>query len=118
MPEPRLERQGKMLRIYIGEDDRWEGKPLYEQIVARLMKANAAGATVYRGAMGYGAHQRMHPSGRLGLSHDLPIMITVVDSEEKIRALIPLVDEMVVEGLMVLSDVEVATYRGDSSVGR
>jgi PII-like signaling protein len=113
MPEPRLGHQGKMLRIYIGQDDRWEGKPLYEQIVARLLKADAAGATVYKGVMGFGAHQRMHTSGRLGLSKDLPIMITVVDSEEKIRALIPLLDEMVVEGLVVLSDVEFTICRAD-----
>jgi PII-like signaling protein len=101
----------KMLRIYIGQDDRWEGKPLYEQIVTTLRDQHAAGATVHKGAMGYGATQRMHPSGRLGLSRDLPVMITVVDSEERIRALLPTLDNMVGEGLIVLSDVDVLKYQ-------
>lgn len=115
MLQPNIESQAKMLRIYVGQDDRWEGKPLYEEIVGRLMKADMAGATVYKGAMGYGAHQRMHPSGRLGLSHDLPIMITVVDSEDKVRQILPLLDEMVTEGLVVLSDVEVIKYQHSGS---
>jgi hypothetical protein len=100
-----------MLRIYVGEDDRWEGKPLYEQIVARIKRADLAGATVYRGAMGYGAHQRMHSAGRLRLSRDLPVMITVVDTEVRIREVLPMLDEMVAEGLVVLSDVDVIKYQ-------
>jgi PII-like signaling protein len=100
-----------MLRIYVGEDDRWEGRPLYEQIVARIKHADLAGATVYRGAMGYGAHQRLHSAGRLGLSRDLPVMITVVDTEARIREVLPMLDEMVAEGLVVLSDVDVIWYQ-------
>ena len=109
-PAPELPGRAKMLQIFIGQDDRWEGKPLHEQIVLRIREQHAAGASVYKGTMGYGAKQRMHPSGRLGLSRDLPVLITVVDSEEKIHALIPLLDEMVTEGLIVLSDVNVLKY--------
>jgi PII-like signaling protein len=100
-----------MLRIYIGQDDRWEGKPLYEQIVLKIREQHAAGATVHKGTMGYGATQRMHQTSRLGLSHDLPVMITVVESEENVRALLPLLDSMVTEGLVVVSDVDVVKYQ-------
>jgi PII-like signaling protein len=110
-PVPTLPSRAKMLRIYIGQDDRWEGKPLYEQIVLKLRDEHAAGATVHKGTMGYGATQRMHPSGRLGLSRDLPVMITVVDSDDKIRSMLPLLDSMVTEGLVVLSDVDVVKYQ-------
>jgi hypothetical protein len=100
-----------MLRIYIGQDDRWEGKPLYEQLVLKIREQHAAGATVHKGTMGYGATQRMRASSRLGLSRDLPVMITVVESEEKIKSLLPLIDSMVSEGLVVLSDVDVIKYQ-------
>jgi PII-like signaling protein len=111
MPDtPTLPARAKMLRIYIGQDDRWEGKPLYEQLVLTMRERHAAGATVHKGALGYGATQRMHTSGRLGLSRDLPVMITVVDAEDRIRSLLPLIDSMVTEGLVVLSDVDVVKY--------
>ena len=110
MEHEKTESKAKMLRIYIGQDDQWEGKPLYESIVMKLRQMDVAGATVYKGVMGYGAQQRMHKSGFLGLSRDLPIMITVVDKEEKVRAILPVLDEMVSEGLLVLSDVEVIKY--------
>jgi PII-like signaling protein len=110
MEHEKTEMIAKMLRIYIGQDDQWEGKPLYEAIVLKLRQMDVAGATVYRGLMGYGAQQRMHKSGFLGLSRDLPVMITVVDLEDKIRAVLPVLDEMVAEGLLVLSDVEVIKY--------
>jgi PII-like signaling protein len=110
-PVPTLPTRAKMLRIYIRQDDRWEGKPLYEQIVMKIRERHAAGATVHKGAMGYGATQRVHPSGRFGLSRDLPVMITVVDSEDNVRALLPLLDSMVTEGLVVLSDVEVVKHQ-------
>jgi PII-like signaling protein len=106
----KLEGQAKMIRIYIGEDDRWEGEPLHEAIVKKLRMMDIAGATVYRGVMGYGAQQRLHKSGWLGLSTDLPVMISIVDSEEKIRRVLPVLDEMVDEGLVVLSDVEIIKY--------
>lgn len=110
MKHEKLEGKAKMLRIYIGEDDKWEGEPLHEAIVKKLRMIDIAGATVYRGLMGYGAQQRMHKPGFLNLSSDLPIMITVVDTEEKIRRVLPVLDEMVDEGLVVLSDVEIIKY--------
>jgi PII-like signaling protein len=110
MEHEKTESRAKMLRVYIGQDDQWEGKPLYESIVMKLRQMDVAGATVYKGVMGYGAQQRMHKSGFLGLSRDLPIMVTVVDKEEKIRAILPVLDAMVSEGLLVLSDVEVIKY--------
>lgn len=107
---PQLPPRAKMLQIFIGQDDRWEGKPLYEEVVRKIREQHGAGASVYKGTMGYGAKQRMHAGGRFGLSRDLPVMITVVDAEEKIRALIPVLDGMVTEGLIVLSDVDVVKY--------
>ncbi|CDM66041.1 DUF190 domain-containing protein [Pyrinomonas methylaliphatogenes] len=117
MKHEKLEGQAKMVRIYIGEDDRWGGEPLYEAIVKKLRMMDIAGATVYRGLMGYGATQRVHRSGWLGLSRDLPIMITVVDTEEKIRRILPILDEMVDEGLVVLSDVEIIKYTHSPEAG-
>jgi PII-like signaling protein len=110
-PHVQLKGRGKMLRIYIGEDDRWEGAPLYDAIVKRLRMMDLAGATVYRGVLGYGASKRMHRDSWLHLSADRPVMITVVDTEEKIRRAIPVLDEMIGAGLLVLSDVEVIEYR-------
>jgi PII-like signaling protein len=118
MKHEKLEGSAKMLRIYIGEDDRWEGEPLHEAIVKRLRMLDIAGATVYRGVMGYGAQQRVHKSGWLGLSTDLPLMIAVIDTEEKIRRVLPVLDEMVDEGLIAISDVEIIKYthsRGKSA---
>lgn len=86
--------------------------------VLKIRERHAAGATVHKGAMGYGATQRMHPSGRLGLSRDLPVMITVVESEEMMKALLPLIDSMVTEGLIVLSDVDVVKYEHGSTFVR
>jgi PII-like signaling protein len=111
MKHEKLEGRAKMLRVYIGEDDRWEGEPLHEAIVKKLRMMDVAGSTVYRGIMGYGAQQRLHrKSGWLGLSTDLPIMVSVIDAEEKIRRVLPVLDEMVDEGLVVLSDVEIIKY--------
>ena len=110
MKHEKLEGHAKMLRIYIGEDDRWEGEPLHEAIVKKLRMMDIAGATVYRGVMGYGAQQRLHKPGWLGLSTDLPIMISIIDTEEKIKGVLPMLDEMVDEGLVVLSDVEIIKY--------
>jgi PII-like signaling protein len=106
----KLEGRAKMIRIYIGEDDRWEDEPLHEAIVKKLRMMDIAGATVYKGLMGFGAQQRVHRSGFLGLSRDLPIMISIIDSEEKIRRVLPVLDEMVDEGLIALSDVEIIKY--------
>jgi hypothetical protein len=106
----KLEGRAQMLRIYIGEDDRLDGAPLYEVIVRRLRAMDIAGATVFRGIMGYGAQQRVHRTGFLGLSRDLPMMITTVDTEENIKRASEVLGEMVGEGLIVLSDVEVIKY--------
>jgi PII-like signaling protein len=110
MKHDKLEGSAKLLRIYIGEDDRWEGEPLHEAIVKKLRMMDIAGATVYRGLLGYGAQNRVHRSGFFGLSTDLPIMLSVIDTEEKIRGVLPVLDEMVDEGLIALSDVEIIKY--------
>ena len=110
MKHEKLEGRAKLLRIYIGEDDRWEDEPLHEAIVKKLRMMDIAGATVYRGLIGYGAQNRVHRSGFLGLSKDLPIMLSIIDTEEKIRGVLPVLDEMVDEGLIALSDVEIIKY--------
>jgi PII-like signaling protein len=99
-----------MVRIYIGEEDQWHGKPLYQAIVESLRSHDIAGATVYRGILGYGAHRRFHSQRKLAMSRDAPIMISVVDAEDKIRGYLPVLDDMVQEGLVVLSDVDVIKY--------
>lgn len=114
MKHEKLEGSAKLLRIYVGEDDRWEGEPLHEAIVKKLRMMDIAGATVYRGLIGYGAQNRVHRSGFLGLSKDLPIMLSVIDTEEKIRGVLPVLDEMVDEGLIALSDVEIIKYTHSS----
>jgi uncharacterized protein len=110
LPHVTLSGKAKLMRIYIGEDDRWRGKPLHDAIVASLRANDIAGVTVYRGICGYGAHRRFHKEKRLSLSSDLPIMLSVVDEEAKIRAYLPILERMVQEGLVVLSDVDVIKY--------
>lgn len=107
----KLEGTGLLLRIYLGESDHWHGKPLYQAIVERLRERDLAGATVLRGIEGFGAKQHLHTTRILSLSEDLPVLIEAVDSEEKIRAIIPEIDEMLGDGLMTLEKVEVITYR-------
>ena len=97
----------QMMRIFFGESDRWQGEPLYEAIVQRLRLMEVAGATVYRGILGYGAKGHTHKSGRLPFSHDLPVMISVVDSKEKLTRAIDEIESMMEDGLIVLSDVDV-----------
>jgi uncharacterized protein len=106
----KLEGKAKLLRIHFGEDDKWKGKPLYRAIVEKCREMDIAGATVYRGIEGYGASTLIRRSHLLSLSHDAPVMVSVVDSEEKIQKLIPILDEMVDEGLIAVSDVEVIKY--------
>ncbi len=106
----RMEGKAKMMRIYIGESDRWKGKPLYQALVEAMRANDIAGVTVYRGILGYGAHRRVHKDTALHLSRDCSIMLSAVDSEEKLRALLPLVDQMVEEGLVVFSDVDIIKY--------
>lgn len=106
----KIEGKAKMMRIYFGEADRWKDKPLYKALVEAMRANDIAGATVYRGILGYGAHRRIHKDKPLHLSHDCSIMISVVDAEEKLRAFLPLVEQMVEEGLVVLSDVDIIKY--------
>jgi PII-like signaling protein len=109
---PALKREGKakMMRIYVGENDKWNGKPLYEAIVSGLRSNDIAGVTVYRGILGYGANRRIHKDATLSLSHDRPILLSVVDTEEKLRAFLPVLEQMVQQGLVVLSDADVIKY--------
>jgi hypothetical protein len=104
--------QGWLLRIFIGESDRWHDRPLHEAIVLTARELHLAGATVLRGSMGFGAHSRLHTAKVLRLSEDLPIIIEIVDSRDKIDALLPHIDSMVTEGLVTLERVEVIRYRG------
>lgn len=106
----KLEGKAKMLRIIISEDDEWEGEPLYEAIIKRLIMTDIAGATVYKAIAGYGPHKRYHKKKTLAVHGELPILITVMDTEEKINKVIPILDDMVDEGIVVLSDVNVIKY--------
>jgi PII-like signaling protein len=106
----RIEGKAKMMRIYIGESDQWKDKPLYEGLVRAMRSHDLAGVTVYRGILGYGAHRRVHKDKALRLSHDSSMMLSVVDTEEKLQSFLPIVDLMVSEGLVVLSDVDIVKY--------
>jgi PII-like signaling protein len=107
----KLEGRGKLLRIFVGESDTWHGRPLYQAIVERAREHGLAGSTVIRGIEGFGADSRIHTARILRLSEDLPVLIEIVDSEEKIAEVLPLLDEMVTEGLVTLENVEVIAYR-------
>ncbi|HEX9750571.1 MAG TPA: DUF190 domain-containing protein [candidate division Zixibacteria bacterium] len=113
----KLEGEGQLLRILIGESDRWEGRPLHEAIVLKARELGLAGATVLRGLEGFGAHSRIHTAKVLRLSEDLPIVIEIVDRPERIAMLLPELDKMVSEGMMTLEKVQVIAYRhnGDAS---
>lgn len=102
--------KGKCLRIFIGEADRWHHLPLYQAIVQEARKQGLAGATVIRGVEGFGAHSRIHAAKILRLSEDLPIVIEIVDKEERIKQILPLLDKMVSEGLITIEDVEIIKY--------
>lgn len=113
----KLEGKAKMLRIYFGEDDKWQGKPLYRAVVEKCRELDLAGATVFRGTEGYGASTLIRkPHHLLSFSHDAPIMVSVIDSEEQIQKLIPHLEQMVVEGLIAMSEVEVVKYVHQSGV--
>jgi PII-like signaling protein len=108
----KLPEDGVLLRIFIGEDDREPGteRPLYEAIVRRAREAHLAGATVLKGPMGFGRHSRMHTAGLLELSTDLPVVIEIVDAEERVNGFLPAVDELVTEGLVTLEAVRILKY--------
>lgn len=106
----KIEGKAKMMRIYVGESDRWREKPLYQALVEAMRANDLAGVTVYKGILGYGAHGRIHKDKAMSLSHDASIMLTAIDTEAKIQAFLPIVEEMVEEGLVVLSDVDIVKY--------
>jgi uncharacterized protein len=110
-PIMKLSENGQLLRVFIGESDVWQGQPLYRSIVLKARELGLAGATVLRGPMGFGANSRMHTTKLLELSTDLPIVIEIVDSREKIQTLLPFLDEAVTEGLITIEDVRVLKYR-------
>ena len=106
-----LPEEGHLLRIFVGESDKHDGKPLYEWLVLRAREAGLAGATVLRGIEGFGAHSRLHTVKILRLSEDLPIVIEIVDAQEKIEAFLPVIDDVITEGMATLERVHVRFYR-------
>ncbi|MBN1909546.1 MAG: DUF190 domain-containing protein [Pirellulales bacterium] len=107
----KLPSEAELLRIFLGESDRYQGKPLYEAIVLAARERGMAGATVLRGVMGFGAHSRMHTAKILRLSEDLPMVIEIVDAPDRIEAFLPQLDEMIEEGLITLERAQVIAYR-------
>ncbi len=105
-----LPQQASLLRIFLGEDDRYHGKPLYEAIVLKAREMHLAGATVLRGPLGFGHSSRLHTAKVLRLSEDLPIVVEIVDSEEKVRAFVEVTGEMMSSGLVTLERVTVLQY--------
>jgi PII-like signaling protein len=106
----KIEGKALMMRIYVSEQDHWKDRPLFAALVEAMRANDIAGVTVYRGILGYGAHRRVHQGGALHLSHDTSMMLSVVDAEEKVRSFLPIVEQMVEEGLVVLSDVDIIKY--------
>jgi len=113
----KVPRDAVLLRIFIGESDKWQGKPLYDAIVLRARELHMAGATVLRGPMGFGANSRLHTAKILRLSEDLPMIIEIVDAKDKIDELMPFIDEAVQEGLVTLERVRVIKYRPNAAGG-
>src|SRR5437773_4043502 len=105
-----IPRDAVLLRIFIGESDRWHHQPLYEAIVLKARAMHLAGATVLRGPMGFGKSSRLHTSKILRLSEDLPLLIEIVDSEDSINAFLPILDGMMSSGLITLEKVQVLQY--------
>ena len=112
-----LPNEATLLRIFMGESDRWKHQPLYEAIVLKAREMHLAGATVLRGPMGFGKSSRLHTAKILWLSMDLPVVIEIVDAEEKIQSFLPALDEMMKGGLVTLEKVRVIQYRGQSVEG-
>ncbi len=110
MERVKIEGRAKMMQIFFGESDRWQEKPLQQALVEAMRANDLAGVTVQRGILGYGAHRRIHKERIFRLSQDASIVLSVVDSEEKLKEFLPLVDKMVPEGLVVMSDVEIIKY--------
>ena len=100
-----------LLRIFIGEDDKAEGRPLYQLLVEKAREHGMAGATVLRGFLGFGGSSRVHTAKILRLSEDLPVIVEIVDTEERIQGFLPLLDELITEGLVTMEKAKVITYR-------
>ena len=111
-----IPKQALLLRIFIGEDDKFGGSPLYEAIVLKARELHLAGATVLRGPMGFGASSRLHTAKILRLSEDLPLVIEIVDSEDKINGFLPALDHMMTSGLITLEKVQILQY-GEKGTG-
>lgn len=109
----KIPQDGKLLRIFIGEADKWQGRPLYEAIITVAREEGLAGATVMKGVMGFGCKSHMHTAKFLRLSEDLPVIIEIVDSDEKIQKFLPTLDPMVREGLVTQEKVQVIWYRAN-----
>jgi len=107
----KLPQDASLLRVFIGESDRHNEKPLYEQIVLKARELNLAGATVLRGVMGFGAESRIHTAKLLELSSNLPMVVEIVDTEENLNKLMPFIDQTVTEGLVTLEKIRVIKYR-------
>lgn len=114
---PPLKREGKakLMRIFIGENDKWHDQPLHKALLESMRANDIAGVTVYQGILGYGANRRIHKDSALHLSHDRPMMLSIVETEEKLQAYFPVLDQMVQQGLVVLSDVDVIKYRHNAA---
>jgi PII-like signaling protein len=112
----KLPEEGHLLRVFIGESDRHDGRPLYEWLVLKAREQGLAGATVLRGIEGFGAHSRLHTAKILRLSEDLPIVVEIVDTRERIEAFMPLVDGAISEGLATLETVQIRFYRSGAKV--
>jgi PII-like signaling protein len=106
----KIEGKAQMMRIFVNEEDRWKAKPLYEALVEAMRANDIAGVTVYRGILGYGAHRRVHKDQPLLHPHHASVMLSAIDTADKLRAFLPLVDQMVQEGLVVFSDVDIIKY--------
>lgn len=109
----KLDGEGQLLRIYIGEQDKYQHRPLYEAIVFKARELGMAGATVLRGPMGFGAHSHLHTAKILRLSEDLPVLIEIVDKEDNIQAFLPVLEEMVRDGLVTMEKVHIIKYAGN-----
>jgi len=106
-----LPSEAQILRIFIGESDKYDGRPLYEAIVQEARRSGMAGATVTKGVLGFGIHSRIHTAKVLRLSEDLPLIVEIVDKPEMVEAFLPVLDKMVAEGLITIEDVKVVAYR-------
>ena len=107
-----IPQEGSLLRVFVGESDQWQGSPLYEAIVLKARELHLAGATVTKGVMGFGKSSRLHTTHLLTLSEDLPMVVEIVDSREKLELLMPFLEEAVSDGLVTIERAEVIWYRG------